>query len=38
VNTVKTFLANHSEIEEVVFVCFDEENYELIKNILDVQL
>ncbi|WEK18128.1 MAG: O-acetyl-ADP-ribose deacetylase [Candidatus Pedobacter colombiensis] len=31
VDTVKAFLAKHNEIEEVIFVCFDEENYNLIK-------
>ncbi len=29
VETVKHFLSNNSEIEQVVFVCFDEENYRL---------
>lgn len=28
-NEVKTFLENHPEIEKVIFVCFDEENYQL---------
>jgi len=28
---VKAFLADHKEIEEVLFVCFDEENYSLYK-------
>ncbi|SMC62140.1 O-acetyl-ADP-ribose deacetylase (regulator of RNase III), contains Macro domain [Pedobacter nyackensis] len=30
-DTVKTFLAEDHEIEEVVFVCFDDENYDLLK-------
>lgn len=32
VNTVMSFLAKDAEIEKVYFVCFDEENYRLIKN------
>ena len=31
VNTVKDFLQQTDKIETVYFVCFDEENYELIK-------
>ena len=27
INTVKDFLSKHTEIEKVIFVCFDEENY-----------
>jgi O-acetyl-ADP-ribose deacetylase (regulator of RNase III) len=30
-DTVKSFLAENNEIEEVVFVCFDDENYDLLK-------
>ena len=30
VSTVATFLAEHTEIDRVVFVCFDEENYRLV--------
>jgi len=29
INTVKQFLEKHTEIEEVVFVCFDADNYRL---------
>lgn len=29
VHTVREFLLNHPEIEEVIFVCFDKENYDL---------
>ncbi len=29
VETVKAFLAEHDSVEEVQFVCFDDENYEL---------
>ena len=30
VSTVATFLTEHGEIDRVVFVCFDEENYRLV--------
>lgn len=30
INTVSSFLTNHSTIEKVIFVCFDEENYYLL--------
>lgn len=33
VNTVKAFLANHHTFEKVIFVCFDEENYSLYKQL-----
>jgi len=29
VHTVRDFLANHTEVEQVIFVCFDKENYDL---------
>lgn len=29
VHTVREFLANHTEVEQVIFVCFDKENYDL---------
>ncbi len=29
--TVKDFLIAHNEIKEIIFVCFDQENYELLK-------
>ena len=32
VETVEEFLQSHSEIDQVIFVCFDQENFELIKN------
>lgn len=32
INTVRDFLLLHPEIEKVIFVCFDEENYNLYKN------
>jgi O-acetyl-ADP-ribose deacetylase (regulator of RNase III) len=35
VNTVKQFLANESSIELVTFVCFDEDNYNLYKTLLE---
>ncbi|ULQ54707.1 O-acetyl-ADP-ribose deacetylase [Flavihumibacter fluvii] len=34
VNTVKEFLASTDKIEKVLFVCFDDENYALIKQLL----
>jgi O-acetyl-ADP-ribose deacetylase (regulator of RNase III) len=33
VNTVKAFLENHHTLEKVIFVCFDEENYSLYKQL-----
>lgn len=35
VNTVRQFLANESSIELVTFVCFDEDNYNLYKTLLE---
>lgn len=32
ISTIKEFLANNPEIEKVIFVCFDEENYNIYKN------
>ncbi len=34
VNAVKSFLANNHTLEKVSFVCFDEENYGLYKQVL----
>lgn len=34
IKTVKNFNKN-SEIDKVIFVCFDEENYEIYKNVLE---
>jgi O-acetyl-ADP-ribose deacetylase (regulator of RNase III) len=34
IKTVTTFLEKHDSIEEVIFVCFDTENYELYKRLL----
>lgn len=34
VDAVKVFLQQHSDIEQVVFVCFDEENYQLYEKLL----
>jgi O-acetyl-ADP-ribose deacetylase (regulator of RNase III) len=31
VKTVKAFLTNHSEIEKLIFVCFDPENFDFIE-------
>ena len=35
IDTVIEFITKKPEIEKVVFVCFDEENYQLYKNILN---
>ena len=34
VDTVKTYLKKHPEIEKVIFICFDKENFELYQNLL----
>lgn len=34
ISTVKEFLENHSEIQQVIFCAFDEENYRIYKNLL----
>ena len=34
ISTVKVFLENHSEIQQVIFCAFDEENYKIYKNLL----
>ena len=34
ISTVKEFLQNHSEIQQVIFCAFDEENYRIYKNLL----
>ena len=34
IDTTKEFLAKHPEIAEVIFVCFDEENYEIYNKLL----
>ena len=36
VSTVKTFLQSNEVVKEVLFVCFDEENYLLYKKLLDI--
>jgi O-acetyl-ADP-ribose deacetylase (regulator of RNase III) len=36
IKTVQAFLANHSEIDNVIFVCFDPENFHFIENELKV--
>ncbi|MGF7058240.1 O-acetyl-ADP-ribose deacetylase [Brassicibacter mesophilus] len=35
VNTVKDFLKDNSSVEEVVFVCFNDDNYDLYCNLLE---
>lgn len=35
VATVRSFLDNHNTVQEVLFVCFDEENFFLYKKLLD---
>lgn len=34
ISTVKEFLENHAEIQQVIFCFFDEENYSIYKNLL----
>ena len=34
IETVKTFLAVNSDIEQVIFVCFDEENFKIYNELL----
>lgn len=34
ISTVKEFFQNHSEIQQVIFCAFDEENYRIYKNLL----
>lgn len=34
IRTVEDFLAHHDQIEKVVFVCFDEENYQIYRSLL----
>jgi len=36
IKTVREFLKNSSTIKKVVFVCFDEENYKIYKELLSV--
>ncbi|GAB4146230.1 MAG: O-acetyl-ADP-ribose deacetylase [Ignavibacteriales bacterium] len=35
VSTVKKFKRNSSSIKKIIFVCFDEENFEIYKNLLE---
>ncbi|MEJ7766757.1 MAG: O-acetyl-ADP-ribose deacetylase [Chitinophagaceae bacterium] len=34
VYTVKAFIANHQQPEEIIFVCYDDDNYTIYKNLL----
>jgi len=34
VHAVRTFLAGRTDIDKVIFVCFDEENYSIVKKII----
>ncbi|MDB4926439.1 O-acetyl-ADP-ribose deacetylase [Mucilaginibacter sp.] len=34
IHTVSDFLTNHPQIEKVIFVCYDDENYKLYENLL----
>jgi len=34
IGTVKSFLEEYSEIEQIIFICFDDENFKLYKSIL----
>lgn len=36
IDTVKSFISKNEGIEQVIFVCFDEENYKLYKKLLNV--
>ncbi|SUJ30984.1 O-acetyl-ADP-ribose deacetylase [Sphingobacterium spiritivorum] len=35
INVVSAFLNNSTQIEQVIFVCYDQENYDLYKEVLD---
>ncbi len=35
VKTINAFLQAHNELQEVIFCCFDEENYQLYKDLLN---
>ena len=35
IQTVKDFLSSDKNIEKVIFVCFDEENYDIYQKLLD---
>ncbi|RFZ95160.1 O-acetyl-ADP-ribose deacetylase [Mucilaginibacter conchicola] len=37
VSTVNDFLQNNETIEEVIFICFDDENYKLYENLLSTK-
>lgn len=37
INTVKEFLSGYQQIERVIFVCFDEENYLIYEQLLSQQ-
>jgi O-acetyl-ADP-ribose deacetylase (regulator of RNase III) len=38
INSVRLFLENHSKPKEVIFVCFDEENFKLYQQLTDDDL
>jgi O-acetyl-ADP-ribose deacetylase (regulator of RNase III) len=38
IQTVRDFLSEHSQIEKVIFVCFDEENYAIYKKLLALEV
>jgi O-acetyl-ADP-ribose deacetylase (regulator of RNase III) len=38
IQTVRDFLPEHSQIEKVIFVCFDEENYAIYKKLLELEI
>jgi O-acetyl-ADP-ribose deacetylase (regulator of RNase III) len=38
ISSIKDFLSKHDEIDKVVFVCFDEENYEIYKKLLELEI
>jgi O-acetyl-ADP-ribose deacetylase (regulator of RNase III) len=35
--SVKDFLSKHEEIDKVVFICFDDENYDIYKKLLELE-
>lgn len=37
IDTVKNFLTEHPEFETVIFVCFDQENFEIYKELLKIK-
>ncbi|MDB5144724.1 MAG: O-acetyl-ADP-ribose deacetylase [Mucilaginibacter sp.] len=38
IKTVNDFLSDHPQIDKVLFVCFDEENYSIYKKLLELEI